>query len=102
MSENPLACLTCGRSLAVPEARTSEVAQSLADEDSARCARLRQVAEQRRALADAFARGDYVGPEDSDTVDLVMRRESMARLDGALAAEAESLAKSMWHAPGWK
>jgi len=95
-----LTCSTCGKSFAAPQGGE---AAGLADEESARCARLREVTEQRAALEAARTQAGFAGVlhgnEDKDTMDLVMQRASLSRLDAALKAEAEELAASMLHQP---
>jgi hypothetical protein len=93
-------CKTCGKSFAVPDGRESAV---LVDEESSRCARRRDIDSQRKSI-DAVRHqsgfdGVLHGTGDTDTVDIVMKRHSMARLDAALKSEAEGLAKLMWHEP---
>lgn len=92
-------CKTCGKTFAVSGGRESA---ALVEEESARCARLREIVTQRNAIdATRHAPGftGLHGTGDTDTVDLVMQRHSMARLDAALRSEAEGLAKLMWHKP---
>lgn len=95
-----LTCTTCGQTFAAPDDRA---APGLVEEESARCARLREVNERRKALDAARNQAGFAGilhgDEDKDTVDMVMQRDSMARLDSALRDEAEGLAKQMSHVP---
>lgn len=95
-----LTCTACGKTFAAPDGRA---AADLVEEESARCARLREVSEQRRALDAARTQAGFAGvlhgTEDKDTVDLVMQRDSMARLDAALKKEAEGLAAALLHEP---
>lgn len=93
-------CKTCGKIFAVSGGRESA---ALVEEESARCARLREIATQRESIDAACHQPGFTGvlhgTGDTDTVDLVMQRHSMARLDAALRSEAEGLAKLMWHTP---
>lgn len=98
-SENSaLACRTCGKSFTHPAGR-SEAAAVLVEEESARCSRMREITQQRQALA-ARTQAGFAGVMGSDTVDLVAHRRSLAQLDAILSAEAEELAKVMRHVPG--
>jgi hypothetical protein len=93
-------CKTCGKSFAVPDGRESAV---LVDEESSRCARMRDIDSQRKSIDAARHQSGFDGvlhgTGDTDTVDIVMKRHSMARLDAALKSESEGLAKLMWHVP---
>ena len=98
--ESTLNCTTCGKAFVVPAGR--EVA-GLVEEESARCARLREIEEQRRALdatrTQAGFAGALHGSGETDTVDLVMQRNSMMCLDAALKNEAEGLVAALLHEP---
>ena len=96
-----LACRTCGKSLTLPVANASETAVALVEEESARCGRLREITQQRQALAARTQAGfaGVLGSDTLDTVDLVAQRRSLAQLDTTLRAEAEVLAKVMLHVP---
>jgi hypothetical protein len=96
-----LACRTCGKSFATP-ARHGETVASLVEEESARCSRMREITQQRQALAARTQAGfaGVLGNDTVDTVDLVDHRRSLAQLDAALRAEAEELAKVMRNMPG--
>lgn len=98
--ESTLICTTCGKAFAAPAGRQ---VTGLIEEESERCARLREIEEQRRALdatrtQSGFA-GALHGSGESDTVDLVMQRNSMMRLDAALKNEAERLVAALLHEP---
>jgi len=75
----------------------SEAAAAFVEEESARCGRLREITQQRQALAARTQAGfaACLGSDTVDTVDLVAQRRSLAQLDSALRAEAEELAKVM-------
>ncbi|HEX7952166.1 MAG TPA: hypothetical protein VF523_03735 [Burkholderiales bacterium] len=91
-------CKTCGKALV---ASTGVIADALAEEESARCSRLREIALQRKALATKMQSGivGLLGADTADTVDLVAQRKSLAQLDATLEAEAQSLAMVMAHMP---
>jgi len=93
-------CKTCGKTFAASGGRESA---ALVEEESARCARLRDIDVQRKSIDDTRRQPGFTGvlhgTGDTDTVDVVMQRHSMARLDAALRSEAEGLAKLMWHTP---
>ena len=95
-----LTCNTCGKAFAAPPGREGA---GLVEEESARCARLREVNEQRAALEVARNQAGFAGVlhgnEDKDTMDLVMQRASLTRLDAALKAEAADLSAAMLHEP---
>ena len=95
------ACRTCGKPF-TPPARHDEAAAALVEEESVRCSRLREITQQRQALAARTQAGfaGVLGSDTVDTVDLVAQRRSLAQLDSALRAEAEELAKVMQHVPG--
>jgi|SRR5258708_3751712 len=97
-----LKCKTCGKSFAPPAGHGSEASARLVDEESARCARLREITQQRRALADRAQAGiaGVLGSDTLDTIDMVAQRESLTQLDAALEAQADELAKVMLHVPG--
>ena len=102
-SENSaLKCKTCGKSFAPPAGRASEASAELVEEESSRCSRLREIAQQRHVLAARMQAGiaGVVGGETLDTVDMVAQRQSLAQLDATLKAEAEELSKVMRHVPG--
>jgi hypothetical protein len=85
-------CTTCGKSLTSAER---------VEEESVRCARLREIAQQRQALAVRIQGGiaGMLGSDTIDTVDLVAQRKSLAQLDATLKAEAEGLEGEMGHVP---
>jgi len=97
----PLLCLTCNQNFFAPAERLGEIRAGLIEEESSRCARLRQVSEQRQALATARSQAGFAGIP-TDSTDRVIQRDSMARLEQTLNDEAESLKRSMWHSPAWK
>ena len=72
------------------------------DEESARCARWREIAQQRQALAARIQAGiaGMLGTDTMDTVDLVAQRKSLTQLDATLKTEAEALKRVMGHIPG--
>jgi hypothetical protein len=96
-----LNCTTCGKTFAAPAGGR---AVELVAEESARCARLRDVNERRKALDAARIQAGFAGVlhgnGEKDTGDLVMQRDSMLRLDAALKNEAEALTAAMLHEPG--
>lgn len=96
-----LACRTCGKSFTTP-VQHGEVTAALVEEESVRCSRLREIMQQRQALAASTQAGfaGVLGSDTMDTVDLVAQRRSLAQLDSALGAEAEQLARIMLHVPG--
>lgn len=101
-SENSaLKCKTCGKSFAPPAGHASEASAALVEEESARCSRLREITQQRQALAARMQAGfaGVLGGDTVDTVDLVAQRKSLAQLDATLKAEAEGLSKVMRHVP---
>lgn len=91
-------CKTCGKTLPV---QTGPGADALVEEESARCSRLREIAQQRHALAAKMQSGivGLLGSDTADTVDLVAQRNSFAQLDATLQAQAEALAAAMTHVP---
>jgi hypothetical protein len=97
-----LKCKTCGKSFASPAGHASEASAALVEEESARCSRMREITQQRQALAARMQAGiaGVLGSEPVDTVDLVSQRQSLAQLDATLKAEAEELVKVMLHVPG--
>ena len=75
---------------------------TLVEEESARCSRLREITQQRQALA-ARTQAGITGMLDHDridTVDMVAHRKSLLQLDATLKAEADELTKVMVHVPG--
>ena len=99
MENSALKCKTCGKSFAFPDSLPSESAGTLIEEESARCARLWEITQQRQALAVRIQAGiaGVLGTEALDTVDRVAQRQSLANLDTTLIAEAGELAKVMRH-----
>jgi hypothetical protein len=92
------ACKTCGKALALA---TGPQTDTLVEEESARCAQLREIAQRRRVLAAKMQSGvtGLLGGDTVDTVDLVAHRKGLAQLDAALQAQAEALAGAMVHSP---
>ncbi|MBC8008364.1 MAG: hypothetical protein H7X76_09995 [Prolixibacteraceae bacterium] len=101
MENSALKCKNCGKSFGVAESLPSESAGKLVEEESARCARLGEITQQRQALAVRIQAGiaGVLGTEAIETVDRVAQRQSLAQLDATLIAQTEELAKVMWHAP---
>lgn len=92
------ACKTCGKFLTLT---SGQATTALVDEESARCARLREITQQRQALASRAQAGitGVLGSDTMDTVDMVAQRRSMNQLDVALKAEAGVLVEKMLHTP---
>jgi hypothetical protein len=99
-----LKCKTCGKSFDPPAGHASEGSAALVEEESVRCSRLREITQQRQALAARMQAGfaGVLGSESVDTMDLVAQRRSIAQLDAALRAEAEELSRVMLHVPEGK
>ena len=97
----PLTCTACSKSFTPPPCH-GDAAAALVDEESARCSRMREITQQRQALAARTQAGfaGMLGSDTVDTVDLVAHRRSLAQLDATLRAEAEELSKIMLHVPG--
>jgi hypothetical protein len=93
-----LTCKTCGKFLTLTAGQASA---ALVVEESARCARLREITQQRQALGSRMQTGitGVLGSDTMDTVDMVAQRRSLAQLDATLKVEAEELAKAMLHTP---
>jgi hypothetical protein len=93
-------CTTCGQYFRVPAER-ADTAAALIEEESARCARLREIAQQRQALAARIQAGiaGVLGSDRIDTNDLVAQRQSLAQLEATLKAEEEELSRGMLHTP---
>lgn len=96
-----LVCRTCGKSFTPPAGHASEQSIPLVEEESSRCNRLREITQQRQALASRTQAGfaGVLGGDTVDTVDLVAQRRSLAQLDATLKAEADELSKVMLHVP---
>ena len=96
-----LRCKSCGAILAVPRGLENEATLRLIEAESARCARLREIMQQRQALGARIQAGiaGMVGTDGLDTIDMVEQRKSLAQLDATLKAEAGELAKFMVHLP---
>ena len=99
VNDSTLKCATCGKSLTPPNGRT---AIERLDEESARCARWREIAQQRQALAARIQAGiaGMLGTDTMDTVDRVAQRLSLTQLDATLETESEELERVMGHIPG--
>lgn len=99
MNNSTPKCATCGKSLTPHNGRA---AMEFVDEESARCARWREIAQQRQALAARIQAGiaGMLGTDTMDTVDLVAQRKSLNQLDATLKTEAEELKRVMGHIPG--
>jgi len=100
--ESPLAsCRNCGTVLALPKGLAQSAVSALAEAESARCARLGEIAQQRHALAVRIQAGiaGIVGSDRLETNDLVVHRRSLAQLEETLKAEFEDLSKIMLHKP---
>jgi hypothetical protein len=101
-ARSELTCAACGKTFALPPGQPADASVSLAEEESARCARLQEIRQQRQALAARTQAGivGVVGSDTLDTVDMIAQRKSLAQLDTSLRAQAEELAKIMAHVPG--
>jgi hypothetical protein len=99
-----LKCRTCGKSFAPPAGHAGAASAVLVEEESACCSRLREITQQRQALAARIQAGiaGVLGSEPVDTMDLVAQRRSIAQLDATLKAQAEELARVMLHVPEGK
>jgi hypothetical protein len=89
-----LICTTCGIAF---EAPTEAAGADFVAEESARCARLAQLDDQRKALEAARMQAGFAGVVDVDTADLVVHRENMSRLEAALRSEADEIIRAMRH-----
>lgn len=98
METPALKCKTCGKFLTLTSGQASA---TLVDEESVRCARLREITQQRLTLASRAQAGitGVLGSDTMDTVDMVAQRRSMNQLDVALKAEAGELVGKMLHTP---
>ena len=102
MSEQPaLTCTNCGRNFTPRDGYARESLFVLVEEESRRCARLREITQQRQALVAKMQAGivGMLGRDSIDTNDVVAQRESLAQLEAALKAEAGELARVMGHTP---
>ena len=99
MNDSTAKCATCGKSLTPHNGRA---AIESVNEESARCARWREIVQQRQALAARIQAGiaGMLGTDTMDTVDMVAQRKSLTQLDATLKAEAELLERAMGHVPG--
>jgi hypothetical protein len=89
-----LTCATCGTAFKAP---LDSLAASVVAEESARCARLGELAGQRKALEAARMQAGFAGVVEADTADLLVRRENMSRLESALKREFEETLRLMRH-----
>ena len=87
-------CAACGAEFELP---AGEAAAGFPAEEAARCARLGELREQRRTLEAARTQAGFAGIVDADTVDLVVHRESLSRLDAALKSEQDEIERAMRH-----
>ena len=99
MNNSTPKCATCDKSLTPHNGRA---AIEWVDEESARCARWREIAQQRQALAARIQAGiaGMLGTDTMDTVDMVAQRKSLTQLDATLETEAQELERVMGHIPG--
>ena len=99
MNNSTPECATCGESLTIQNGRVSN---EFVDEESARCARWREIAQQRQSLAARIQAGiaGMLGTDMMDTVDRVAQRQSLTQLDATLKTEAQELERVMGHIPG--
>ena len=90
MNNSTPKCATCGELLTIQNGRVSN---EIVDEESARCARWREIAQQRQALAARMQAGiaGMLGTDTMDTVDKVAQRQSLTQLDATLKTEAEEV-----------
>ncbi|MEO8163966.1 MAG: hypothetical protein ABI619_01085 [Betaproteobacteria bacterium] len=100
----PSACSVCGAVLPVPSGFDQAATAAFALQESAHCARLHEVMQQRHALAAGTQAGivGWFGSDGVDTTDLIAHRTSLAQLDATLKTQAEELAKLMLHQPADK
>ena len=98
------ACSVCGAALSMPPGLDPTGIAAFAEQESACCARLHEVIQQRHALATTVQTGivGMFGSDAADTTDLVAQRKSLAQLDANLKTQAEELAKMMRHEPADK
>ena len=84
-----------------PKGLAQAAVTALTEAESARCARLGEIAQQRQALAVRIQAGiaGIVGSDRLETNDLVVHRRSLAQLEETLKAEFEDLSKVMLHKP---
>ena len=87
-------CTTCGTAFRAP---LDGLAASLVAEESARCARLGELAGQRKALEAARMQAGFAGVVEIDTANLLVRRENMSRLESALKLEFDEILRLMRH-----
>lgn len=90
----PLTCTSCG---AVFEAPPGGDAAAFAADESARCARLREIAQQRSSLDVARTQAGFAGV--TETLDRFAQKASLDRLELSLKAEADKIRKAMKHEP---
>ena len=94
-------CTNCEGLLAIPEGFRQEALTALIEEESARCARLGEIAQQRQTLAMRIQAGiaGIPGREGVETNDLIAHRQSLAQLEQTLKAQYAELSKVMIHKP---
>ncbi|MFL6582424.1 MAG: hypothetical protein ACJ8G2_16910 [Burkholderiales bacterium] len=87
--------------LAVPEGLEQEAVTALIDAESARCARLLEITQQRQALAMRIQAGiaGILGSDRLETTDLIAHRQSLSQLEETLRAQFDDLSEVMLHKP---
>jgi hypothetical protein len=100
-SSAPPVCTNCKMVLAAPEGLEQEAVIALIQAESARCARLGEITQQRQALAVRVQAGiaGILGSDRLETNDLIMHRQSLAQLEEMLMAQFDELSKVMVHKP---
>lgn len=93
----PLTCTSCGAAFEAPKGADSA---AFAADESARCARLREIAQQRGSLDVARTQAGFAGV--TETLDRFAQKASLDRLELALKAEAEKIRRAMQHEPAEK
>ena len=94
-------CTNCEMLLSVPERLQQEAVAALIAAESARCARLQEITQQRQALAVRIQAGiaGILGSDRLETNDLVAHRQSLSQLEETLKAQFDQLSKVMIHKP---
>jgi hypothetical protein len=97
----PPTCTNCKMILAVPEGLEQEAVTALIDAESARCARLLEITQQRQALAMRIPAGiaGILGSDRLETTDLIAHRQSLSQLEETLRAQFDDLSEVMLHKP---
>src|SRR5437868_7396741 len=82
-SAAPSVCTNCETVLAVPEGLEREAVTALIEAESARCARLAEIIQQRQALAVRIQAGiaGILGTDRLETNDLIAHRQSLSQLE---------------------